>query len=80
MFGFFPYPLHKNPIFFFIFSEIQWTPLCLKKLRLKFLLSRVFFGLHDVGVLWGVGAGGLDLFPPPRGPGGGGQGPGDPQL
>lgn len=48
------------------------------KLQLEFLLSSIFFGLHNVGVLWGVGTGGLDLFPPPWGPGGGGQGPGDP--
>lgn len=48
------------------------------KSQLEFLLSGIFFGLHNVGVLWGVGTGGLDLFPPPWGPGGGGQGPGDP--
>lgn len=61
------------------FHQLKYTStLHSIKLQLEFLLSSIFFGLHNVGVLWGVGTGGLDLFPPPRGPRGGGQGPGDP--
>lgn len=78
--GFFPI-FFASKSTFSIFPEFQWTPtLHSIKLRWEFLLSGVFFGLHNVGVLWGVGTGGLDLFPPPRGPWGGGQGSGDPQL